>query len=161
MIELSIEDLGRQTHRLLRGDGPVCPDFNREFVIVGYLFYPGVLHRIVDLQHRGVDTVNRDGSDRSFLKLGMLVAVGGHIALPFAQRNLHRELGARIQRGDVHTRVEYLNLRIAFDASGGHFTLALGLYSHRLGFIAIQLCGKPLDVEDNLSYVFFHSRDCR
>ena len=91
----------------------------------------------------------------------MLVAVGGHIALPFAQRNLHRELGARIQRGDVHTRVEYLNLRIAFDASGGHFTLALGLYSHRLGFIAIQLCGKPLDVEDNLSYVFFHSRDCR
>ena len=65
MVELSIEDLSRQTYRFLGGNGTVGPNFNSQFVIVGYLLYTGVFYKVVYLENRSINAVYSDGSDRS------------------------------------------------------------------------------------------------
>ena len=51
MVELSIEDLSRQTYRFLSGNGTVGPNFNSQFVIVGYLLYTGIFNSVVYLEY--------------------------------------------------------------------------------------------------------------
>ena len=61
----------------------------------------------------------------------------------------------------MHTRVEDLDLRIALDAAGRNLAFALRVDPHSLRLIAIQLCGQPLDVEDDFRHILLDARDCR
>ena len=59
----------------------------------------------------------------------------------------------------MHIGIEYLYFRIADDAAGGNFALALSLDAYGLGSFAVKLGVKSLDVEDDFGYILFNALD--
>ena len=56
--------------------------------------------------------------------------------------------------------VQNFDIRIVFDAAGGHITRALNIDNDGLaGCVAEELCRNTLDVEDNFGNVFFYAGD--
>ncbi len=150
------EDLCAQRNGVPCGDGAVRPDLQGQFIVVGHVANTGVLHRVVDLDDRGIDGIYRDNANDG---LRGLVPVGGHIAPALAQGQFHVQGGVGAQGGDEQIRVEDLHLAVRLDVPGGDFALAAGLDIHPLGAVAVQLGDDLFDVEDDLRYVFLHAGD--
>src|SRR5207253_2627864 len=73
-----------------------------QLVIVGLLPNAGRLHLVGDAAHRGVDRIDRDQADRSVLGP---VLTGRDVALAGVDRQLHRQLGAVVERADDQVRI--------------------------------------------------------
>ena len=159
MVELSIEDLGGKADRFFGGDGPVGPNLQGQLVIVGNLFHPGIFHAVVHLQHRGVDAIHKNRSHRRLVPVHLLVAVRGDIALALLEHQLHGELRPFRQGGNVHTGVQHLHLGGSGDGASGDLAFALCGNLHPHGFVAVELGGQSLDVQDDLGDVLLHTGD--
>ena len=56
--------------------------------------------------------------------------------------------------------VQNFDIRIVFDAAGGHITRTLNVDNDGLaGCVAEELCRNTLDIEDNFGNVFFYAGD--
>ena len=153
-------DARGQAYGLLRADGAVCPHFKREFIIVCNLPHAGVLYPVVHFQNRGIDAVHRQRAKRRLFGV-LLVALGRHIAAALVERQLHNELCAVGQRGNVPIGVQNLELGILLNAAGSHFALAGRLDAHRLGGVRVQFCRDALHIQHNLGHVFLDALNCR
>lgn len=155
--EVVAEDLGAQRHGVTRGDRAVRPDLKRQLVKVGHVAHAGVLHRVVDLVDGGVDRIHRDRADDV---LRGLVAVGGDIAAAVAERDLHVQCRAGVQRRDVQIRVEDLHLAVALDVARRDLAGARRLDVDGLdGLRAVELGDQALDVEHDLRHVLLDAGD--
>ena len=151
------EHLSAQRHGLLGADGAVGPHFHGQLIVVGDLTDTGVLHRVVDLENRGVDGIHRDNADdRSHL---LLIPLGRDIAAALIQGDFHIQLGTLAQRGDVHVGLENLHLAVAFDGAGRDFAGAFRFNIYNLGAVAVDLDDQTLDVQYNFGNVLFHTLD--
>ncbi len=152
------EHLGREADGLLGGDGAVGPNLHGQFVVVGDLADAGVVHGVVDLQDRRIDAVHRQNVQIVLLHHQLLVALSGDIAPAFVEGDLHHELAAFVQGGDVPFGVQHLDL-IALDAASSNFTLTVRLDAHGDRAVGVELGGNAFDVQNDLGHVFLDAGD--
>ena len=152
---------GRQAQRFLRRDGGIGPDLNGQFIIVGDLADTGVFHRVVDLQHRGVNAVDGQGGNVVLFDDRLFVALGRNITAALVERKLHHEFGALAQRGDVPVGVQDLEVIACLDAAGGDFAGAGCLNADSAGAVAVDLGGNALQVQNDLGDIFLDALDGR
>ena len=130
-------------------------DLQRQLVEVAEVADTGLLHRVVDLVHGGVDGVDGDHTDHAGPQ--SLVAVSGDVATAVAQGDLHAQGGTHIQRCNVQLRIQHLHLAIGLDVAGRHLAGAGRLDKDGLGALAMQLGQQVLDVQNDLRHVLFHT----
>ena len=114
------EDAGAQADRVPGGDGPVGPHLQGQLVVVGGVAYTGVLHRVVDLAHRGIDGVHRDQANDG---LGRLVPVGRHIAAAALHGELDLELAVLVfvqPAGPDQRRGQLFGVSFILSSPGDH-----------------------------------------
>jgi hypothetical protein len=110
------EDLGRLRERLLRRDGAVGLDLDRQLVVVGHLADARVFDRVVDLAHRREDGV--DGDDADGQRLGPL---GGQVADAALDGQVHLDLDVVGVEGHEHlVGIHDLDIGRLEDVTGGH-----------------------------------------
>ena len=148
------EDLGSQRNRLLGGDGSVGPYLKDQLVIIGDLTDPGIFHCIIGLHHRRIDRVHRNHADHGGI---LFVFLSRNIAAALVEDNLHIQLSALAQGGDVQFRIENLHLRIGLDRTTGHLAGTLRFDIDRLRLVAVQLSRQRLDIQNNFGDIFRHA----
>ena len=122
--EVVAEYLCTQGESIAGSHGLGRPDLDGQLVKVGLITYTGILDRIIDLEDRGIDGVDRDGADRS---LGVLVLRGGDIASAVVKHQLHVQRTIGTKGRNRLLRIEYLHLRVRLDVAGGDLALAGGV----------------------------------
>src|SRR5436190_22501671 len=146
--ELADQDLRRLGERVLRVDGAVGGDVERELVVVGPLPDPGRLDGVRDASYRREDRVDRDHAD------GVLqapVQLGRRVAAAAADRERHLEPAAVGEVRDLELRVEDLEVRGRLDVGRGHDAGALAGDVHLdLGRVAVQPGDEVLEVEHDV-----------
>src|SRR5699024_221261 len=158
-VQMLGQHTGRQAQGFLRVAGAVGPDLDNELVIVGDLAYTGVIHRVVGFEHRGVDAVDRQGAGVVFLHQREFVALCGDVTTALVEGDLHDQLGALAQGGDMPFRVEDLQVIAALDGTGDELAGAGRLDPDGLGAVAIDLGGNTLEVQDDLRHVLPYALD--
>ena len=151
-------DTRGKAHGLLRANRAVRPDLKRQLVVVGDLAHAGVLHRVIHLEYRGIDAVDRQSVQGSLLR-SLLVAFRRDITAALVEHKLHDELRAVRQGRNVPIRVQHLDLRILLDAAGSYLALTARFDANGFRGIGIKLCGDAFDVQDDLGNVFLHALD--
>src|SRR5882762_4865563 len=142
-----LDQLGRESNRVLRSDGAVGPHFNHQFFVVGHLAETSGFDRVVDLAHWRVNGVHRDITDRQIL---VVVAVRGHVTAAILGAHLDLQLAAFADRGDVYALIEHRKVRILFDLRRRHRAGILHINVNRLRQIGVQLDRNLLNIEDNV-----------
>ncbi len=150
------EELCRQRDGLLRGNHAVGPNLQGQLVVVDALAHTGVFHVKVHLIHRGVNRVNRNNANDIGSHV-LLVAVRGHIPAAFVQRNFHVELCALVEGGDVQFWVQNLHFAVTLNGICCYVAGAFRTDFNGLGTVAVQLCGKVLDIQNHFSDVLFYT----
>ena len=150
------KDLGTQRDGISRGHGVVGPDLDCELVKVRLIADTRVLDAVVDLQHRGVDRVNRDGADGH---RGVLVPVCRDIAAAVIQNQFHVQRTVRSEMGNHMIRVEDFHFRVGLDVAGRYRAFSRSLEIDGLGTCGMESCENTLDVQDDLGHIFHHAGD--
>src|SRR4051794_33913621 len=155
--ELVDQDLGRAAQGLLRADGPVGLDLDRQLVEVGHLTDPHAVHPVVDLADRREDRVDGDDADREGLG-----ALGAEIPDAALDREVHLDrhvVGVEGHQDEV--RVDDLDVGRLGNVGSGHGAgPALDEPElDRVGREALE--PELLDVQDDLGDVFLDPRDRR
>ena len=145
---------GCQRDSFLRIDRAVGPNLKRQLVVVDGLRNAGAGDIVIHLEHRGVNAIHGKSVDIILLNDSLLIALCGHIAAAFVEGELHDELAALAQAGDMPLRVQDLDVIALLDVVGRDFTRANSLHTHRLRPVGVQLCSNPLQVQDNFGNVF-------
>ena len=151
----------RKAQSLLCTGGAVGPNLNGQLIIVGDLANTGVFHRVVALEHRGINAVHRQGADIVFLNQRLLVALSGNIAAAFIKGQLHNQLSAVAQGSNVPFRVQDLKVIALLDGAGRDFARANSFNADGLGAVAIDLGGNALEVQHDFSHVLAHALNNR
>ena len=153
--ELGDQDLRGARERLLRRDGAVGLDLDRQLVVVGHLTDAGVLHVVVDLPDRREDRVHRDDADGQLLR-----PLRGQVADAALDREVHLDGHViRVQRHQRLVRVDDLDVRGLHDVRGRH-RAGSGLDQLELDRMrGVALEPQLLDVEDDLGDVLLDTRD--
>ena len=105
------EDVGRLMKCGIRGDRTVGNDLEIELLVVCLLLHTIVLHAPVDLADRGVDGIDRNGSDRRVLVPELL---GRHESPSLGDGDGDSELDRRLKRADVQFRIQHHKGRQSF-----------------------------------------------
>ena len=110
-----LDELRGETDGVLRSDGAVGPNFERELFVVGHLAETSGFDGVVDLAHRRVDRIHRDVADG---KIFVKVAVGADVAAAVLDAHFHLELAAFVDGGDVNGLVENGEIGVFFNHGG-------------------------------------------
>jgi hypothetical protein len=157
-VEVLAVDLAGLDERHLGRHRAVGPDVEHQAVVVGRLADARVLDRVAHAVHGAEDRVDRDGSD---LELLGHVLLGGDVAATLAHLHLAEETHVLGQRADLELGVRDLDVRVALDLLGAHFTLLVGVDAQRRRRVRVQLDAQLLDVQHDLRDVFEHALDRR
>ena len=153
------EDLGRLAKRRRRFDRAVGLDVENELVEVGPLPDARRVDRVGRAADRREDRVDRDDADR--LVLG-LVLLGGRVAAPAPEREVHLELGALLERRDRSVGVEDLDPGRKVDVLRLHLA-GPGRHERSLDLVGVRVHPDHdvLEVEDDVGDVLLDPRDGR
>ena len=150
---------GRQAQGLLRIAGAVGPDFHNQLIEVGDLAHTGTIHRVVDLEDGGVDAVHRQGADVVLLNQRLLVLLSRNITAALVKGQLHDQLSALAQGGNVPLGVQDLEVVAALDGAGSDLAGADGLHADGLGGFAVDLGSDAFEVQDDFGDILTHALD--
>ena len=87
------------------------------------------------------------------------VLVGSDIAAAALQAHFHVQLAAFRNRGDVDVLVQNFHVAISLDHAGGDHARLLGVQVDGFRTVAVQLERNLLQVQDNVSCVFYNAGD--
>src|SRR5262249_56647762 len=131
-------------------DRAVGLDLHRQLVVIENLAFAGILDLVGDLAHRRIETVDRNQADR---RVFGTIALGGDVALPGIDRELHADLGTLVERAQHEIGVEHDDVAHGLNIAGGDRARSLLLHYHALGTVALHLDGDVLDVEHDVGHV--------
>src|SRR5699024_1716397 len=143
-------------HRIARCHRVLGLDVQHEPVEVGALLHTGGLDLVGHGQHRGVDGVHRDATD---LLVAGLVLLGRDVAATALDGQLHLNLAAVVERGDVQVRVVHLHTGRRCDVRRGDRAGALLAQVHDDRLVVLAGDDQGLQVEDNLGDILLDPRD--
>src|SRR6478609_6725602 len=159
-------ELARQTEQLDQGltgrrhgvtgtHGLLGLDVDDQLVEVGALLDTGRLDLVRDLEHRGVDGVDRNPAD---LLAHLLVLNGGDVAATALDGQLHLQLALAVQRGQDQVRVVHLDTGRRGDVGSGDQAGTLLAQVHHDRLVVLRGDDQLLDVEDEVGHVLLDAR---
>ena len=144
------ENLGGKADSLVRLNAAVGPHLQGQLVIVGDLAHAGIGHRVVDLADGGEDGVDRNDPDGH---VGILVLFRAHVSAALVDGQRHLQVGILVEGGNVHVRIQNLDLRIGDDVAGRQDAGAYAADRHGLRLLGIHARRQTLQVQQNLRHI--------
>ena len=135
--EVVDQDLSGFGECLLRCDGAVSSDFDRQFLVVGTLLDTELVNRDHDVADRCVDRIDSEGTDRIVL---LTILITGHIATSFVDGDLNLKVGRFIEFSQLEFGVEYLEvLENGIELTGEESFLLVDMELNRFGLLVDAL----------------------
>ena len=145
-------------HGVIRRDGPIGFQLERQLVIIENLTFAGRLDLVGDLFDGREDRVDRHQADGRILGT---VLVGRDIAFAGVDRQFHVEIGTIVEVADHVILVQDLDTGAFRDVTGGDDLGAFGRDGHTLGPVDIHADRDALEVQDDVGNVFADTRNRR
>ncbi|MNW63205.1 hypothetical protein D3C74_413880 [compost metagenome] len=121
-----VQNFGSEAYSLFRSDTSICPNFQRQLVIVRHLTDTSIIDAVVYTGDRSVDRVNWNNTDWLIVAF---VPVCLDIAATTACKNTHVKSRTWSQRCNMKIRIEDFNIAVRTDITCGNdaFTLSINL----------------------------------
>ena len=114
-IEMFPENLGSFYQSQFGGHGAVCPDFQGDFIVVGFLSHACFINFITYACYRTKNGV--DGNNSNFVITATLFS-GGHVATTILDHHFHHKGDVVGQVSEYEVRVDDFHVGVCLDITG-------------------------------------------